>query len=480
MKYSALYNGNFLRLFELLAKRDPVLMEPKNQIIKHTTKKHYLSNTIQNELINIVAKKVEKKLMTQLTKAKYYGLSLDCTPDISHKEQMTVILRFVQCDKKNGVIVKEAFLGYLRVDDTTGRGLLDRFMERAEELGLNFADCRGQYYDNGANMKGKEAGVLAKLLEINSKALYVPCANHSWNLVIMDCAKSSTEALLFFGVFAQLYTVFSSSTSRWTIVQKHVKISIQSPSATCWESRIKCIVSLRFYLSDVLDALEELQSYCIQNQDWKTSNDVCSLINAVSSWKLILAIAIWHDILFQVNKTSKFMQTCGVSLDVIKSEIHTTQSFLQDYRQNGYNTAMLSAHEIAEEVGVESALVEKKKRSRNRMFDYESEDQSSELSQESQFKVNFFLHLVDHAIALLNNRFEQTHFVTEILNFLLSQENLLKTFIENNILDACKTFHDKLGNIDPFEIKEELGRFVHVINENKESLKTIRDFLDYI
>ena len=159
--------------------------------------------------------------------------------------------------------------------------------------------------DNGANMKGKEAGVQARLLEINSKALYVPCANHSLNLVVVDCAKSSTEALLFFGVRAQLYAVFSSSTSRWAIVKKHVKISIQSPSAIRWESRIKCIVSLRFYLSDVLDALEELQSYCIQKQDGKTANDVRSLINVISSQMFILAIVIWHDILFQVNKTSK-------------------------------------------------------------------------------------------------------------------------------------------------------------------------------
>ena len=86
------HNGNFLGLFELLAKRDPLLMELKNRIIKHTTKKHYLSSIIQNELIDIVAKKVEKDLITQLTKAKYYALSLDCTPDISDKKQMTVIL----------------------------------------------------------------------------------------------------------------------------------------------------------------------------------------------------------------------------------------------------------------------------------------------------------------------------------------------------------------------------------------------------
>ena len=139
-------------------------------------------------------------------------------------------------------------------------------------------------------------------------------------------------------------------------MKKHVKISIKSPSAIRWESRIKCIVPLRFYLPDVLDALEELQSCCIQKQEGKTANDVRSLINVISSWKFILAIVIWYDILFQVNKTSKLMQTCGISSDVIKSEIHTTQSFLPDYRQNGYNTAMVSAREIAKDVGVESAL----------------------------------------------------------------------------------------------------------------------------
>ena len=53
---------------------------------------------------------------------------------------------------------------------------------------------------------------------------------------------------------------------------------------------------------------------------------------------------------------------------------------MQDYQQNGYNATMVSAREIAEDVGVESAFVEKRKRNRNRMFDHELEDQSSELS----------------------------------------------------------------------------------------------------
>ena len=47
---------------------------------------------------------------------------------------MTVILRLVQCDEEDGVTMKEAFLGYLRVDDREDRGLLDTFIKPAEEL----------------------------------------------------------------------------------------------------------------------------------------------------------------------------------------------------------------------------------------------------------------------------------------------------------------------------------------------------------
>ena len=209
-------NGNFLGLFELLAKRDSVLSELKNRVIRHTTKQHYLSSTIQNELIHVVAREVEKNLLKQLKKAKYFSMILDCTPDVSHEEQLTVILRFVQCDEEQGAIVKEAFFGYLRVKDSSGNGLLEIFLKRSAELQLNLSDCRGQCYDNGANMKGKEAGLQARILKINPKALFVPCANHSLNLVVVDSAKSFTEALLFFGVLTQLYSLFSSSTQRWT------------------------------------------------------------------------------------------------------------------------------------------------------------------------------------------------------------------------------------------------------------------------
>ena len=46
-------------------------------------------------------------------------------------------------------------------------------------------------------MKGKHSGVQARMLDINPKAVYVPCAKHTLNLVVVDSANSSTEALTF-------------------------------------------------------------------------------------------------------------------------------------------------------------------------------------------------------------------------------------------------------------------------------------------
>ncbi|MGH0122042.1 UNVERIFIED_CONTAM: hypothetical protein FKN15_007386 [Acipenser sinensis] len=57
-----------------------------------------------------------------------------------------------------------------------------------ENLEVNIADCRGQSYDNGSNMKRKQQGVKRRVLEINKKALSRPCDSHNRLAVILDPA----------------------------------------------------------------------------------------------------------------------------------------------------------------------------------------------------------------------------------------------------------------------------------------------------
>ncbi|KAM3585249.1 uncharacterized protein V6R79_011829 [Siganus canaliculatus] len=88
-------------------------------------------------------------------------------------------------------------VGFLLARDTTGKGLCETFLEHLGKLGLDIANCRGQSYDNGSKMQGKNQGIQRRVLDLNSKALCVPCGSHTLNLVVGDAAKSSVASISF-------------------------------------------------------------------------------------------------------------------------------------------------------------------------------------------------------------------------------------------------------------------------------------------
>ena len=83
---------------------------------------------------------------------------MDCTPDISHREQMTITVRFVDMPTLNrsDVQVREHFLGFVPLEETTEQFISDVLLRHLTKMGLNVDDMRGQGYDNGSNMKGKD------------------------------------------------------------------------------------------------------------------------------------------------------------------------------------------------------------------------------------------------------------------------------------------------------------------------------------
>ena len=55
---------------------------------------HYLGKTIQNELIELVANKILNNICEAVNKCQYFLVILNCTPDVSHQEQMTIVIRY--------------------------------------------------------------------------------------------------------------------------------------------------------------------------------------------------------------------------------------------------------------------------------------------------------------------------------------------------------------------------------------------------
>ncbi|XP_035230146.1 uncharacterized protein LOC118202101 [Stegodyphus dumicola] len=108
--------GNLLSLLKLVAQFDPLLATHLKNVIETPRTVSYLSPQIQNEFIHLLASIVRNQLISDIKRNKYYGLLFDSTPDITHREQMSQVFRYVDIDFTNRkVSIKESFLGFIEI-----------------------------------------------------------------------------------------------------------------------------------------------------------------------------------------------------------------------------------------------------------------------------------------------------------------------------------------------------------------------------
>ncbi|XP_035830158.1 zinc finger MYM-type protein 1-like [Helianthus annuus] len=153
---NSLYKGIFLSVLKLISVNNP-------DISKYTLGKAKKNNkltapSIQKEIVDCYAKEVTKMICEEI-KDDVFGLLVDESSDVSLKEQMAVVVRYVD---KVGV-VKESLIGVTRV--------------------------RGQGYDGASNMRGEFNGLKALILKDNPSAHYIHCFAHQLQLVIVAVAK---------------------------------------------------------------------------------------------------------------------------------------------------------------------------------------------------------------------------------------------------------------------------------------------------
>ncbi|CAH0730560.1 unnamed protein product, partial [Brenthis ino] len=79
---------------------------------------HYCGKNIQNELIEPMASKVTSSIVSRIKDSKYCAIIAYCTPDISHKKQLSITLR---CADIKG----DAIIIYIKMDDDRIRLLRD-------------------------------------------------------------------------------------------------------------------------------------------------------------------------------------------------------------------------------------------------------------------------------------------------------------------------------------------------------------------
>ncbi|XP_063788649.1 zinc finger MYM-type protein 1-like [Pseudophryne corroboree] len=478
-------NGHFLKLVELFGKFDPVIATHIERTIRTESKVHYLSKDIQNEMIELLGNAITEKIVSSIKEARYFSIILDCTPDISHTEQMTVVIRFVSC-KENNVLIEEHFLGFLEVDNSSGEGLCEIILTKMSSWNLNIENIRGQGYDNGANMRGKKIGLQKLILNKNPRAFYEPCAAHSLNLVVNDAAKVNCETVSFFGTVQEIFKFFSASVKRWGVLKKHISsLTLKPVYETRWESHIDALRPLRYQTGEIYDSLYEI--FCDEKFDRDSRNQAKNFCSSLKDFQFLCSLVLWHDLLNHINPVSKMLQNAGENISIALTAIDNLRVFVSDYRTDAsYESLLETSRQLCQDLDGEPQFKPASKicqRRKATQFDYEHADEYPQAPADV-FRVNFFYTVLDVVMSSLKERFEQLQQHTNRFKFLYDLKNIAEQDKEN-LRQQCINLENHLsdgGNrdINGNKLFDELCAFRDLFSTELENLENPYEAIKFI
>ena len=254
-----------------------------------------------------------------------------------------------------------------------GRDIAELICRVLKEHDFEFKNSRGQGYDNGANMAGIYNGAQAAILEKNPQALFSSCSAHSLNLCGVHGTESSAVVKSFCGNIQRLYTLFSSSPSRWKILIEAAGVSLLKLSPTRWNARIEAVKPLVKRPREILDALKGLRNHDLPGN---VCNDVENLIQWLQSLEFVLLITIWFKVLQTINDVSVLLQGSKIIID---EELRLIESLKDDLKRVRESWSVISVESklVASSLGLSEHFREKRRRTFTR-FHHEPRDSEHE------------------------------------------------------------------------------------------------------
>lgn len=453
--FGSVRNGNYLMALELIAEFDPVLA---THIEAHgncgSGKTNYLSSTICDEVIELMANEVRTAICEELKKSKYFSLVVDSTPDISHVDQLTLAVRYVL---SNGAPC-ERFLTFIPNSGHKAEQMFVEIIAELKKLNINVTDCRGQSYDNASNMSGLYNGLQAKIQELAPLALFIPCAAHSLNLVGTSAAEACEEACHFFMLLQELYVFFSCSTKRWESLMKEFNSpttakTLKKVCPTRWSARNDACQSLRESFEEVLNALIFIEQD--KTEKAKTKCEAKGIRQRLERFETLFMVCFWSNLLHRINKTSKTLQSETADVLLVRDLYGSLEEFCKGERNN-FNHYELLAMTLSKK-SEPSYEKDTKRIPKRKVWHDEEREEVTERNGRDEFRVNTYLLIIDRFISEFKRRKsaydeyqERFYFLQELTKGNLSSEvvrqkaaNLKGIYtedLEDDFIEECVHF----------------------------------------
>ena len=100
------------------------------------------NNNDREEIIEIMGNQVLAVIVKELQQSKYISLSIDSTPDISHIDQLAIVVRYIRMS--DGEVV-ERFFTFIPIESHTGEALATTVLKFLNEWDIDIKNLRGQH-----------------------------------------------------------------------------------------------------------------------------------------------------------------------------------------------------------------------------------------------------------------------------------------------------------------------------------------------
>ncbi|XP_052293999.1 uncharacterized protein LOC112496300 isoform X3 [Citrus sinensis] len=185
------------------------------------------SPDIQKQIVSVCLAETSRAIIKEIGDSLFFVM-IDESRDISTKEQMAVVLHYV--DKRGHVV--ECFIGIEHVIDTKAVSLKASLNIVFARQGLSMSRLRGQGYDGASNMQGGLNGLKTLILKENESAYYIHCFAHQLQLALVSVAKKHQEVNDLFSLVAKVINIIAASSKRYDILKEKHAVAVSEALKT--------------------------------------------------------------------------------------------------------------------------------------------------------------------------------------------------------------------------------------------------------
>ncbi|KAI3450188.1 hypothetical protein Pfo_006853 [Paulownia fortunei] len=216
----------------------------------------YTFPQIQKEILSLYASRIQRFIREEIGDAKYY-LIVDESRDKSKREQMAIVLRFV--DKE--CFIWEKFFDVVHIEDTKASTLKREISSIISHNNLIIQNIRGQGYDSASTMREEWNGLQALFLNECPYAYYCYTyrAFFSYLAVIVNLVNSFSKRHDQLHIANAVQIVKLTSTNELETGKEKNQIgTIQCLGDTRWGSHLRSLLILLDMFDPILLVLSEI------------------------------------------------------------------------------------------------------------------------------------------------------------------------------------------------------------------------------